>query len=49
AVYFTGGSTGFKPLTDRIAAALPAARALHGDRDASVAQGLGVHAQRLFG
>lgn len=49
AVYFTGGSTGFRPLTDRIAAALPAARALHGDRDASVAQGLGVHAQRLFG
>ncbi|WP_225782985.1 Hsp70 family protein [Xenophilus sp. Marseille-Q4582] len=49
AVYFTGGSTGFRPLTERIAAALPAARALHGDRDASVAQGLGLHAQRLFG
>jgi len=49
AVYFTGGSTGFKPLTDRIAASLPTARALHGERDASVAQGLGVHAQRLFG
>jgi len=48
-VYFTGGSTGFKPLTDRIAARLPAARALRGDRFASVAQGLGVHAQRLFG
>ena len=48
AVYFTGGSTGFRPLTARIAAALPAARSLHGDRDASVAQGLGVHAQRLF-
>lgn len=48
-VYFTGGSTGFKPLTDRIAARLPAARAMRGDRYASVAQGLGVHAQRLFG
>ncbi|MDA7417314.1 Hsp70 family protein [Xenophilus arseniciresistens] len=47
-VYFTGGSTGFKPLTERIAAAFPTAQALHGDRDASVAQGLGVHAQRLF-
>lgn len=49
AVYFTGGSTGFRPLTERIAAAFPQAQALHGDRDASVAQGLGVHAQRLFG
>ncbi|MDN4588337.1 heat-shock protein [Xenophilus aerolatus] len=49
ALYFTGGSTGFKPLTDRIAARLPAARAVHGDRNASVAQGLGVHAQRMFG
>ncbi len=48
-VYFTGGSTGFRPLTERIAAALPQARAIHGDRNASVAQGLGVHAQSLFG
>ncbi|MBU1361907.1 MAG: Hsp70 family protein [Gammaproteobacteria bacterium] len=48
-VYFTGGSTGFRPLTERIAARLPTAMALHGDRHASVAQGLGVHAQRLFG
>jgi hypothetical chaperone protein len=48
-VYFTGGSTGFQPLTERIAARLPTATALHGDRHASVAQGLGVHAQRLFG
>lgn len=47
-VYFTGGSTGFKPLTDRIAARLPGARPMRGDRYASVAQGLGVHAQRLF-
>lgn len=48
AVYFTGGSTGFRPLTERIAARVPAAQALHGDRNASVAQGLGVHAQRVF-
>lgn len=47
-VYFTGGSTGFVPLTERIAARLPAARVRHGDRHASVAQGLGVHAQRVF-
>jgi len=49
AVYFTGGSTGFQPLTARIAARVPGARALHGDRNASVAQGLGVHARRVFG
>ncbi|WP_076999234.1 Hsp70 family protein [Variovorax sp. KK3] len=48
-LYFTGGSTGFLPLTQKIAAALPNARAIHGDRDASVAQGLGLHAQRLLG
>lgn len=47
-VYFTGGSTGLRPLTERLAASLPRARALRGDPDASVAQGLGLHAQRLF-
>lgn len=47
-LYFTGGSTGFRPLTQRIAASLPTARPMHGDRNASVAQGLGVHAQRLY-
>ena len=47
-LYFTGGSTGFRPLVERIAAAAPSARAIHGDRHASVAQGLGVHAQRLY-
>jgi hypothetical chaperone protein len=47
-LYFTGGSTGFLPLVQRIAAAVPSARAIHGDRHASVAQGLGVHAQRLY-
>ena len=35
-------------LTERIAARLPAARVMRGDRFASVAQGLGVHARRLF-
>ncbi len=49
ALYFTGGSTGFKPLADRIAARFPAARPMRGDRFASVAQGLGVHAARVFG
>jgi hypothetical chaperone protein len=47
-LYFTGGSTGFNPLVQRIAAGVPAARVIHGDRHASVAQGLGVHAQRLY-
>ncbi|WP_284616171.1 Hsp70 family protein [Aquabacterium humicola] len=48
ALYFTGGSTGFKPLADRIAARFPAAKVMRGDRFASVAQGLGVHARRIF-
>ncbi|MCG2593945.1 Hsp70 family protein [Ramlibacter sp. XY19] len=47
-LYFTGGSTGFEPLVERIAAAAPGAKAIHGDRHASVAAGLGVHAQRLY-
>ncbi|MBC5765683.1 Hsp70 family protein [Ramlibacter albus] len=47
-LYFTGGSTGFEPLVARIAACVPGARVIHGDRHASVAQGLGVHAQRLY-
>jgi len=49
ALYLTGGSTGLRPLADGIAARFPAARVVRGDRFASVAQGLGVHAQRLFG
>jgi len=49
ALYLTGGSTGFAPLVERIAAAVPGARRIHGDRHASVAQGLGVHAERLYG
>jgi hypothetical chaperone protein len=47
-LYLTGGSTGFEPLVQRIAAAVPSAHVVHGDRHASVAQGLGVHAQRLY-
>jgi hypothetical chaperone protein len=49
ALYFTGGSTGLRLLAQRIAAAFPAARAVRGDRFASVASGLGVFAQRWFG
>jgi hypothetical chaperone protein len=49
ALYFTGGSTGFTPLAERIAARFPAAQRVRGDRFASVAQGLGVHARRVFG
>lgn len=49
ALYFTGGSTGLRLLADRIAAAFPAAQIARGDRFASVATGLGLHAQRWFG
>jgi hypothetical chaperone protein len=49
ALYFTGGSTGLKPLAQRIAARFPAASVVEGDRFASVAQGLGVHALQVFG
>jgi hypothetical chaperone protein len=48
ALYFTGGSTGLRLLAERIAAAFPQARAVRGDRFASVATGLGLHARRLF-
>lgn len=49
ALYFTGGSTGLRLLAQRIAAAFPRARAVRGDRFASVATGLGLHAQRVYG
>ncbi len=49
ALYFTGGSTGLKLLTDQLEAAFPEARAVRGDRLASVATGLGLHASRLYG
>jgi hypothetical chaperone protein len=48
AVYFTGGSTGLAPLTQSIAAQFPTAQVVRGHRFASVAQGLGYQAQRLF-
>jgi hypothetical chaperone protein len=49
ALYFTGGSTGLRLLAARIAAAFPSARAVRGDRFASVVSGLGLHAARYFG
>ncbi|WP_168795362.1 Hsp70 family protein [Paraburkholderia aromaticivorans] len=49
AIYFTGGSTGLAFLSGALAAAFPDARAVFGDRLASVATGLGIHARRLFG
>lgn len=48
AMYFTGGSTGLASLVAAIAALAPAARIVRGDRFASVATGLGVHARRVF-
>ncbi len=48
-LYFTGGSTGLAPLVDRIAAEFPAAQRVRGDRFASVAQGLGLHARTVYG
>jgi hypothetical chaperone protein len=47
-LYFTGGSTGLRLLASQIAAAFPAARPVRGDRFASVATGLGLHAARRF-
>ncbi|MES2355873.1 MAG: Hsp70 family protein [Pseudomonadota bacterium] len=49
ALYFTGGSTGLRFLSDRLTACFPAARSVRGDRFASVATGLGLHASRLYG
>jgi hypothetical chaperone protein len=49
AVYFTGGSTGLRFLVQRLASAFPQAQPVFGDRLASVAAGLGLHAARLFG
>ncbi|MDB5999369.1 MAG: heat-shock protein [Rhizobacter sp.] len=49
ALYFTGGSTGLRSLTDRIGQAFPAATVARGDRFASVASGLGLYAAQLFG
>ncbi|HEY3597067.1 MAG TPA: Hsp70 family protein [Paraburkholderia sp.] len=48
AVYFTGGSTGLGFLSSALAAAFPDAQPVFGDRLASVATGLGIHARRVF-
>jgi hypothetical chaperone protein len=48
ALYFTGGSTGLTSLVRKIRAAFPQAEAVQGDRFASVAHGLGLHARRRF-
>ncbi len=48
ALYFTGGSTGLRLLAKRIAAEFSQAEVVRGDRFASVATGLGLHAARLF-
>jgi hypothetical chaperone protein len=47
-LYLTGGSTGLSPLAQQLAAVCPSALVVRGDRFASVAQGLGLHAQRCF-
>jgi hypothetical chaperone protein len=44
-----GRQHGLKPLVQRIAACFPAAELVRGDRFASVAQGLGLHARAVFG
>ena len=48
ALFLTGGSTGLRLLTQRIAQRFPAARVVRGDRFASVVTGLGLHARRVF-
>jgi hypothetical chaperone protein len=48
ALYFTGGSTGLTSLVRKIRAAFPQAEAVQGDRFASVAHGLGLHARRRY-
>jgi len=49
ALYFTGGSTGLGLLAERLEQAFPSARPVRGDRFASVATGLALHAARRFG
>jgi hypothetical chaperone protein len=49
ALYFTGGSTALAPLVQRVAALFPGALRVQGDRFASVAAGLGLHARAAFG
>jgi hypothetical chaperone protein len=47
-VYFTGGSSRLKLLSERVARAFPKANTVHGDSFASVAKGLGVYAASLL-
>ena len=48
-LYFTGGSTGLGALVERIGAGFARAERVRGDRFASVAQGLGLHARAVYG
>lgn len=48
ALYFTGGSTGLGSLRNAIASVFPSSRIVTGDKFASVAAGLGLHAAKLF-
>ncbi len=48
ALYLTGGSTGLASLADAIAACVPAAERVAGNRFTSVVSGLGVYAQTRF-
>ncbi|HEY9103834.1 Hsp70 family protein [Chitinimonas sp.] len=48
-VFFTGGSSGIPLLRQRIAALLPAARAVEGDLFGSIGAGLAVEAMRRYG
>lgn len=48
-VFFTGGSSGVRLLRERIAAVVPQARQVEGDRFGSIGAGLALDAQRKFG
>jgi hypothetical chaperone protein len=48
-VFFTGGSSGVPLLRDRIAATVPLARKVEGDRFGSIGAGLALDAARRFG
>jgi hypothetical chaperone protein len=48
-VFFTGGSSGVRLLRERIAALLPNARRVEGDRFGSIGTGLALDAARKFG
>ncbi|HYD95201.1 MAG TPA: Hsp70 family protein [Noviherbaspirillum sp.] len=48
-VFFTGGSSGVPLLRERIAAAVPHARQVEGDRFGSIGAGLALDARRKFG